>query len=206
VVHQPTIMQRRKLIKVLGISAFAASVSGFKLIKGEAAIETDCATSTDMLGPFFREGAPWRNDISYTGNNTEVPLKVIGHVFGSDCKEPLKNVELDVWHCDHKKKYDMDSDEFRCRGKIKTDENGAYWFKTFMPPPYAGRPKHIHYLIDGVNGYQRLATQLYFKGDPKIKPNNWVKYRWDEKRILEVYNNEENYAEVKLDLYLTAEE
>ncbi len=196
-------MQRRTFVKVIGLSAFAISSTGFKLIEENGLIKTDCATSTDMLGPFFRKNAPRRHDLTYAGNDKEIPLKVIGQVFGADCKTPLKNVEIDVWHCDHKQHYDMESDEYRCRGKIMTNENGEYWFKTFVPPPYAGRPKHIHYLIHEFDGYQELATQLYFKGDKKIKPNNWIKYRWDEKRILEIYKNAEDLSEVKLDLYLT---
>lgn len=195
-------MKRSSFIKVLGLSAFAVSAAGFKLVEEDGKFTTDCATSNDMLGPFFREGAPRRHDLTYSGNNKEMPLRVIGQVFGADCKSPLKNVDIDLWHCDHKKVYDMKSADFRCRGKITTDENGAYWFKTFVPPPYGGRPKHIHYLVDNVAGYERLATQLYFKGDSKIKPNNWVKYRWDERRILDVYRNEEGLSEVRLDLYL----
>ncbi len=196
-------MKRRAFVKMAGISAFAVSASGFNLIQKDGITSTDCATSTDMLGPFFREGAPSRNDITYQSEIEQLPIKVVGKVFGADCNLPLKNLEIEVWHCDHKKNYDMESDEFRCRGKIQTDQNGAYWFKTFMPAPYGGRPKHIHYLIREVEGYQELATQLYFKGDKRIKQNNWVKYPWDEKRILEIYRNEEEMAEVNLDLYLT---
>ena len=193
-------------MKVAGISAFAISATGFKLIESDGKITTDCATSTDMLGPFFREGAPIRHDISYEGNKNEVPIKVIGQVFGSDCNTPLKNVEIDVWHCDHRQDYDMESKDFRCRGKITTNENGEYWFKTFMPPPYGGRPKHIHYLIHEMETYQELVTQLYFKGDKRIKPNNWIKYPWDEKRIIDIYKNENEMAEVRLDLYLKPKE
>ncbi len=198
-------MKRRDFIKVAGLSAFAVATSGFELIETDGLFKTDCATSTDMLGPFFRKGAPFRNDLTFPGVTDEIPLKVVGQVFGADCKTPLKNIEIDIWHCDHKKKYDMDSASFKCRGKITTNENGEYWFKTFVPPPYGGRPKHIHYLIDGVEGYERLATQLYFKGDKKIKPNNWVKYRWDDRRILEIYKNDEDLSEVRLDLYLGKE-
>ncbi len=197
-------MQRRKLVKVLGISAFAVSASGFTLITKDGNITTTCTTSQDMLGPFFKEGAPFRNDLRYDGNTSEIPLKVIGQLFGGDCKTPLSNVVIDIWHCDHKKHYDMESDEYRCRGKITTDAQGFYSFVTFVPPPYGGRPKHIHYLIKDIEGYEELATQLYFKGDKRIKKNNWVKYPWDEKRILEVYKNENDMSEVKLDLYLSA--
>ena len=195
-------MKRRNFIQIAGLSAFAMSASGFSLLKVDGQFTTDCATSRDMLGPFYREGAPYRNNISYQANPDEIPLNVIGQLFGTDCSTPLSDVEIDVWHCDHKKKYDMDSDDYRCRGKIITDNNGAYQFKTFIPPPYGGRPKHIHYLIHAKEAYKKLATQLYFKGDSKIKRNNWVKYPWDERRILDIYKNENNIAEVKLDLFL----
>ena len=197
-------MERRNFIKIAGISAFAVSTSGFQLIENDNSITTDCATSTDMLGPFFRKEAPFRNDITYTGNEEEIPLKVIGQVFGADCKTPLSDILIDIWHCDEKKKYDMESPDFKCRGRFHTDKNGAYWFKTFVPPPYGGRPKHIHYLIQETENYSELVTQLYFKGDKRIKPNNWVKYPWDDNRIIDIYTNDEGMAEVKLDLYLKA--
>ena len=198
------IMKRRAFVKVAGLSAFAAASSGFELIDTDGAFSTDCAASTDMLGPFFRKEAPFRNDLTDSSNKEDIPIRVVSQVLGADCKTPLKNVEIDIWHCDHKKEYDMDLPAYTCRGKVTTNESGEYWFKTFMPPPYGGRPKHIHYLIDGVEGYRRLATQLYFKGDNKIKPNNWVKCPWDDRRILEVYTNDDGLAEVMLDLYLRA--
>ena len=196
-------MDRRKFIEVTGLSAFAVSASGFKLIEKAGIFTTDCATSTDMLGPFFRKNAPLRNDLTYDGNKSEIPLKVIGKVFGANCKAPLPNVEIDIWHCDHKRDYDMESDEYKCRGKFHTNENGEYWYKTFVPPPYQGRPKHIHYLIRESESHQQLVTQLYFKGDKRIKTNNWVKYPWDQRRILEIYQNSEGLAEVELDLFLS---
>ncbi len=195
-------MERRTFIKMAGISAAAISSSGFTLIKTEEGFSTDCSTSTDMLGPFFREGAPERQIIPPFDGSDEVPLKVVGTIYGADCKSIISEAEIDIWHCDHQKVYDMDSAEFRCRAKLHSDEHGQYWFQTYVPPPYGGRPKHIHYLIHGDSRYDALVTQLYFRGDKRIKPNNWIKYPWDEKRILEVYTNEEGMAEVRLDLYL----
>jgi len=195
-------MERRNFIKVMGITAFAVSSTGFKLIEKDGLVTTDCATSNDMLGPFFREGAPQRNQIALQGINDEVPLKVIGKILGADCNTPLANKEIDIWHCDHQKNYDMKSDDFACRGKIFSNEKGEYWYQTYIPPPYGGRPKHIHYLIHESDAHQELATQLYFKGDKKIKSNNWVKYPWDDKRILEVYKNADGMAEIELNLFL----
>ncbi len=195
-------MERRNFVKVLGIAAWAVSTSGFTLIEGQGRVTTDCATSADILGPFYRKNAPRRTDLRYPGNTSELALKVIGKVYGSDCKTTLSGIEIDVWHCDAEEKYDMHSKAFRCRGKVNTDADGNYWFKTFIPPPYNSRPKHIHYLIHASESHQELVTQLYFKGDDRIKSDNWIQYPWDEKRILDVYKNDEGIAEVSLDLYL----
>ena len=35
------------------------------------------------------------------------------------------------------------------------------------------------------------------------KQNNWIKYPWDERRILDIYQNSDEIPEVKLDLFLT---
>ncbi len=160
-------MERRKFIKITGLSAIAISTTGFRLIEENGEITTDSPTSRDMLGPFFRKNAPKRNDLTYAQNQSEIELKVIGQVYGIDRKTPLNNVEIDIWHCDHKKRYDMESDEYRCRGKIFINENGEYWYKTFIPPPYEGSPKHIHYLIHESETHHELVTQLYFNGDKK---------------------------------------
>ncbi len=195
-------MDRLNFIKVAGLSAFAISTAGFTILKKNGTTIGDCATTTDYLGPFFRKDAPFRNDLTYANNADEIPLKVIGQVFAADCKAPISKALIDVWHCDHQKHYDMETQEFRCRGRFYTNDQGEYWFKTFVPPPYGGRPKHIHYLVKKVDGYQELVTQLYFKGDERVS-NRTVKGRTDERRILEIYKNKEGIAEVKLDLFLS---
>ena len=199
-------MKRRHFVKVGGMLAYAMSTSGFTLINTDGVTVGNCSTTTDMLGPFFRDNAPFRTDLRIDKNLEEVSVNVIGQVFASDCKTLVANALVDIWHCDEKKKYDMDGDDYKCRGRFYTDDNGNYEFQTFIPPPYGGRPKHIHYLVHAIDGHQDLVTQLYFKGDKRIKPNNWVKYKWDERRILEVYENEKQNLEVKLDLYLTAKD
>ncbi len=196
-------MDRNRFIKVAGLSAFAISTSGFTYLNENGATIGDCATTTDYLGPFYREDAPFRNDLTYSNNKNEIPLKVIGQVFGADCKAPISNALIDVWHCDHEKHYDMKTQQFRCRGRFYTSENGAYWFKTFVPPPYGGRPKHIHYLVKEIDGYKELITQLYFNGDTRVS-NKTVKGDKDERRILEIYKNKNGVAEVRLDLFLSS--
>lgn len=197
-------MKRRQFVKVGGMLAYAMSTSGFTILNDEGTTVGNCSTTTDMLGPFFRENAPFRSDLRAQTNSDEVSINVKGRLFASDCKTPIGNALIDIWHCDENKDYDMKSEAYKCRGRFYTDADGEYEFQTFIPPPYGGRPKHIHYMVHEVEGHQKLITQLYFKGDKRIKPKNWVKYPWDEKRILDVYKNEAEMLEVRLDLFLTA--
>lgn len=199
-------MQRRNFIKYTGITAVAISASGFTILKKDGKTIGDCKTTTDILGPYFRENAPFRNDLSLPGKTEQKVIKVVGRVFAADCKTPLSNVLIDIWHCDENGDYDMKTDEYKCRGRFYSDSNGDYHFTTFIPPAYGRvRPKHIHYLVNKTEGHQKLVTQIYFKGDKRIKDNNWVVHPWDERRILDIYENEQGIEEVQLDLYLTAE-
>jgi len=60
-------------------------------------------------------------------------------------------------------------------GRVITDENGHYRFRTIKPGAYPWpnnpndwRPAHIHFSVFGHGFAQRLITQMYFEGDPMI--------------------------------------
>ncbi|MEO0682372.1 MAG: protocatechuate 3,4-dioxygenase subunit beta [Pseudomonadota bacterium] len=60
-------------------------------------------------------------------------------------------------------------------GRMITDDDGAYEFRTVRPGPYPWpngmndwRPAHIHFSVFGHGFAQRLITQMYFEGDPLI--------------------------------------
>ncbi|MEM7573052.1 MAG: hypothetical protein AAF433_09130 [Bacteroidota bacterium] len=195
-------MNRRKFIRLAGLSAFAVSSAGTAVLQADGSYIGDCATTADILGPFFRADAPFRQDLTYPDNAIETPLLIRGRLFGADCQQPIANAIVDIWHCDHRGDYDNDSEEYRCRGRVRTKADGSYSFKTFVPPPYGQRPKHIHYLVSEAEGHQDLVTQLYFQGDDRLPDHYWGRYPRDEKRILEVYTNDQELPEVWLDLYL----
>lgn len=197
-------MQRKQFLKVIGLSVFAVSAAGFTKLAANGQTTGTSPTTSDMLGPYFREGAPITNDLSYPKMKGE-PLKVVGQLFQADGKTTIPNKIIEVWHCDHRKKYDNKSKEFRCRAKVKTDANGNYYYTTMIPPNYHWRPKHIHYLVRNIENHKELITQLYFEGDKRInKKTEPTHFPYDEKRILTPYKNEENITEVRLDLILTA--
>ena len=196
-------MLRRFFLKKTTLFAFATSVSGFTQVNAKGQLLGGCPTTSDALGPYFREGAPIRNDLNYKKRKGK-PLKVIGQLFASDCETPIANTIIEVWHCTHRRRYDMKSPHFKCRAKVQTDENGFYFFNTIIPPNYWWRPKHIHFLVRDIPEHAQLITQLYFKGDKRIKKRTEHNhYPYDKNRILTPYQNVEGQTEVQLNLYLS---
>jgi protocatechuate 3,4-dioxygenase beta subunit len=142
-------------------------------------------TEDNILGPFYRKGAPYRAKIT-PPLEPGVVLVIKGRVWGFDTKKPLVHATLDIWQANAKGRYDNDDpnkppakDVFVNRARLITDENGYYEYETIFPGPYkigenTWRPSHIHYLVRHP-GYKQLITQLYFKGDPHNKTDEFIK-------------------------------
>jgi protocatechuate 3,4-dioxygenase beta subunit len=123
-------------------------------------------TESDMLGPFYKEGAPFKQRI---GEGVEGERLIItGKVIDMRC-QPIKNAVLDIWQANSTGEYDNEG--FTLRGKVKTDNGGNYIIDTIIPKEYAAgditRPGHIHLKV-GAPHQPTLTTQLYFEGDPYI--------------------------------------
>jgi catechol 1,2-dioxygenase len=142
-------------------------------------------TEDNILGPYFRAGAPFRGKITPPLEAGTV-LVVSGRVWGHDSRKPLVRAVLDIWQANATGRYDNDDprnppakDVFKNRARLVTDDTGYYEFETVHPGAYkigpnAWRPSHIHYLVRHP-GYKNLVTQLYFKGDPHNKSDDFIK-------------------------------
>ncbi|MFC5695242.1 twin-arginine translocation pathway signal protein [Pseudomonas sp. GCM10022186] len=150
-------------------------------------------TEGDILGPYYRFGAPFQARLAGPEEPGE-RLVVSGTVFSSDCRTPVPGALVEVWQANSTGLYDTekpgnftDSGNFHLRGMLYTDQQGKYRIETVMPgrypvPPnlpglekYAGlmRPAHIHFrVIDSL--HVPLTMQLYFKGDPFIAKDPWA--------------------------------
>ena len=115
-----------------------------------------------MEGPFYKSGAPVRASLVEPGAKAE-KLVLSGVVRSADCK-PLAGVKLDFWHADPGGAYDNQG--FRYRGVAVTGADGRYRLETDLPPPYSGRPRHIHVKLQRAGG-KILTTQLYFPGEAR---------------------------------------
>src|SRR6188768_3569478 len=199
-------MKRRKFIQDSSMLALTIGVFGKIKWDGEKYIGTD-PTTTDILGPFYRPGAPFKTDLIQSGTKGET-LHFSGTVFGKD-KKALKSALVEIWHCDETGTYDNTSDNYVYRASAKTSGDGKYNFKTIMPVPYAAgqtliRPAHIHMRISA-NGVQDLVTQIYFKGDKYIDGDSSSSDPKSLNRILETSKNAKNEKVVKFDVYLREE-
>ncbi len=196
-------MKRRTFIKDSSLTAFSVVCFGAINFNGTVFVG-DNETTTDILGPFYRPGAPMRNNLIPPGTTGKV-LHLSGTVLHYDGKTPLSNVLIEVWHCDGSAKYDNVSDNYFYRGAIKTSKDGKYTFKTIIPVPYKDgedwRPAHIHMRISSAN-HQDLITQIYFKGDPHIEKDAAANAPQSVKRILAIKEKSSAESEVKFDIVM----
>lgn len=173
---------RRDFLKKGALSLMAASLLPFK---AKASKTEPCEpTTTDIMGPFFSEGAPQTNTIvpsSYQGDR----LFLSGSVGATDCETPIANAVLDFWQADELGAYDNEG--FIFRGKLLTDANGQYNLETIVPGKYLNgssyRPAHIHLKVQA-EGYEELVTQIYFRGDTDIAADPWASNPSAENRII----------------------
>lgn len=148
----------------------------------------DCIpTTADILGPFYRAGAPMRSDLRILGD-PGVPFIFRGKITDEQCN-PLHGARVDVWHADNDGVYDNTTPAFRYRGVVETDPNGAYSFTSIIPGKYLNgsvyRPVHIHYRITAP-GFTELITQLYFTGDMDIPTDPWASAPAAAQRIVPI--------------------
>lgn len=169
--------------------AFAPTYKTSVLRSPQKALLSLDNTLTEITGPVFGHAdlGELDNDLllNYSqGDGLPVGERIIVHGRLLDERGlPVSNALIEVWQPNaggryrHKKETyiaPLDPNFGGC-GRVLTDENGAYSFRTVKPGPYPWpngvndwRPAHIHFSIFGSGFAQRLITQMYFEGDPLI--------------------------------------
>ena len=197
-------MKRRTFVKTSTLTAFSIATIGSIHWNGKSFVG-DNTTTTDILGPFYRPGAPMRSNLIPAGSKGEV-LELSGTVFQKDAKTPIENVLIEAWQCDANENYDNTSDAYLFRGAVKSDKKGNYSFKTIVPVPYktsatSWRPAHIHLRVSSPN-HQDLITQIYFKGDAHLSEDTSSSSPQSANRILEITKNTSGVKVVKFNIVM----
>ncbi|MGF1663441.1 MAG: response regulator, partial [Kineosporiaceae bacterium] len=84
---------------------------------------------------------------------------------------PVVDSLVDIWQCDALGRYRHPRDPgprdegFQGYGRVRTNGDGAYRFRTIRPVPYPGRTPHIHFAVT-VPGGTPWTTQMYVAGEP----------------------------------------
>ena len=141
-------------------------------------------TLSELSGPVFGEDTVSEGDADLTQGHAGEPLGeriiVSGRLLGPDGK-PIRGALIEVWQANAAGRYRHRNDvhpapldpNFTGAGRTLTDDDGHYRFVSIKPGAYpwqnhdnAWRPAHVHFSIFGRAFTQRLATQMYFPGDP----------------------------------------
>jgi len=142
-------------------------------------------TVTETAGPQFSQAHfPPSADIAMVEGHETMGERIIvaGRVLDEDGR-PVPNTMIELWQANAAGRYNHERDQhdapldphFKGTGRVFTDGEGRYRYKTIKPGAYpwrnhpnAWRPNHIHYSLFGPGFATRLVTQMYFPGDPLL--------------------------------------
>src|SRR5262245_37985097 len=102
----------------------------------QAEREARSPTRPEVLGPFFKKGAP-NVRVLRQPREPGMPLRVSGKVWNTR-GEIIPNAILEIWHADFYGKYDLKGYKYRTR--LRPDADGTYSIETIMPGHYPDRP------------------------------------------------------------------
>jgi protocatechuate 3,4-dioxygenase beta subunit len=166
--------------------------------------------SRDELGPLDHDLI-----MNYAKGGLPIGERIIVHGYVLDeFNRPVPNALVEVWQANAGGRYRHKKDtyiapidpNFGGCGRVLTDRDGHYYYRTIRPGPYPWRngvndwrPAHIHYSISGTGWVQRLITQMYFEGDPLIAQDPIVKTVPSETAIRQLIGVLDKNAAMPLD-------
>jgi protocatechuate 3,4-dioxygenase beta subunit len=175
----PEKMNRRAMLR-LGMVGGVGALGGTLL--GATPSDPECATPSQIEGPFFPTRPPLDTDVDLTriqGRTDRaegVVIGISGQVLDDDLR-PVAGALVDIWQANHHGRYAHEADPnpapldpaFQGSGQVRTDDEGRYRFTTILPGAYPAdegwmRPPHIHFKV-ARRGYHELITQMYFAGE-----------------------------------------
>ena len=143
-------------------------------------------TISEVTGPLYGHSDVQPEEADLTAEHAGEPIGERMYVTGRVLDEngrPIPEALIEIWQANAAGRYRHATDNhdapldpnFTGCGRVLTDAEGRYRFKTIKPGAYpwrnhynAWRPAHIHLSIFGRGFMQRLVTQFYFPGDPLL--------------------------------------
>jgi protocatechuate 3,4-dioxygenase beta subunit len=174
---------------------------------------------SEFTGPIFKsdELGPLDHDLilNYAKDGEPIGERIVVHGYVLDENgRPVPNALVEVWQANAGGRYRHKKDQYLAPidpnfggcGRMLTDKNGYYYYRTIKPGPYPWRnrvndwrPAHIHYSLSGSGWAQRLITQMYFEGDPLIATCPIVKSIPDEESVRRLIAGLDRNSSIQLD-------
>ena len=169
--HSETRRGRRRLL--------LAALGGALVIPAAAAGKLLLPTPRQPAGPFYPVEIPLDddNDLTWVQQRDQRARGQItdleGRLLDVNAR-PLADVRIEIWQCDAQGRYRHPRERggtpldpnVQGHGHTRTDETGAYRFRTIRPVPYPGRTPHIHVAVFPP-GEAPFVTQLYVRHEPR---------------------------------------
>jgi protocatechuate 3,4-dioxygenase beta subunit len=169
-------MNRKNFLKGLGLAGASTLLPSDKALAKakELVLPPNACTliPSETEGPFpldlTTNAFYFRKAVSET--KTGVPLTVKLRIIGAGNCLPMKNVRVNIWHCDKDGIYSGyaggmnqggTADSTFCRGYQFTDNDGVATLTTIFPGWYSGRVCHIHFKVTVSTSYAAVS-QLTF--------------------------------------------
>ncbi len=168
-------MNRKDFLKGIGLAGVGTALSPQQILANtQKSVGGPLACTlipSETEGPFpldLTENATFfRKAVNET--KTGVVLNVKLRIIGSNNCLPMKNVRVNIWHCDKDGVYSGYSNSMNagiigstyCRGYQFTDNDGVASFTTIFPGWYSGRVCHIHFKVTVSTSYAAVS-QLTF--------------------------------------------
>lgn len=153
-------------------------------------------TPAQTEGPFYPVDLPKDSDFDLLRNgalqyNQGQPAWLEGVVTDLAGK-PVRGAQVEIWQCDHAGHYHHPGDgsqadvRFQGFGRVVSDSDGSYRFRTIRPASYPGRTPHIHVKVR-LGARELLTTQVYVADEPQNKGDFlWRTLRDDDRTALTV--------------------
>jgi hydroxyquinol 1,2-dioxygenase len=171
----------------LGVSALVCLLNNG--VPDEATGDAMGRTTANLMGPFWRDGAPrLRSGDSIVRSATAGEPVFVSVRVRDTVGRPVADARVDVWHASPEGYYenqDPQQADMNLRGTFTTDAEGHVAFRTIKPAGYPVpvdgpvgallraqgrhnmRPAHLHVMVHKA-GWQTQFSQFYSSDDPHL--------------------------------------
>lgn len=165
-------VSRRSFLRQTGSALAAVTV----LDLGAASLSGCAATEGAQTEAPPPEAAAlsWKTTLVAEGEPGE-PMVVSGRIFSPDGRTPAAGAVLYVYHTDARGLYSEKDGtggppDPRIKGRMRTDADGRYEFRSIKPASYPGtrNPAHVHAQVSGGGFAEQWIHEFWFEGDPFI--------------------------------------